>query len=55
MDFALTRQVRALENLGQHGVYVVSVLVTAGFFAIVTGVVTQRNRLAQSSNLRRHF
>jgi osmoprotectant transport system permease protein len=55
IDFLLTRQVRVLENLGQHAVNVVSVLLTAGFFAIVTGVVTQRNRLAESSNVRRHF
>ena len=42
IDFALARQEQVLEGLAQHTVYVVTVLVTAGFFAIVTGVVTRR-------------
>jgi len=47
IHFALARQEQVLEGLAQHTVYVVTVLVTAGFFAIVTGVVTRRNPLAK--------
>ena len=46
-EFALKRQEQVLEALLQHTGYVVSVLVTAGAFAIVTGIVTRRNVLAK--------
>lgn len=47
IEFALDRQEQILEGLAQHTGYVVSVLVTAGVFAIVTGIVTRRNQLAR--------
>jgi len=47
LEFALARQEQVLEALAQHAGYVVSVLVTAGVFAIVTGIVTRRNQLAR--------
>jgi len=47
IDFALSRQEQVLEGLAQHTWYVITVLVTAGLFAIVTGVVTRRNLLAK--------
>jgi osmoprotectant transport system permease protein len=46
-EFALKRQEQVIEGLMQHTGYVVSVLVTAGVFAIVTGIVTRRNVLAK--------
>ncbi len=46
-EFALKRQEQVIEGLLQHTGYVVSVLVTAGVFAIVTGIVTRRNVLAK--------
>lgn len=47
LEFAFGRQEQVLEALAQHVGYVVSVLVTAGVFAIVTGIVTRRNQLAR--------
>ncbi|WP_415274175.1 ABC transporter permease [Aquiluna sp. Uisw_065] len=47
IDFALSRQEQVLEGLAQHTWYVITVLVTAGFFAIVAGVVTRRSTLAK--------
>ena len=47
IEFALDRQEQIVEGLAQHTGYVVSVLVTAGVFAIVTGIVTRRNQLAR--------
>jgi len=47
LEFALARQEQVLEALAQHTGYVVTVLVTAGVFAIVTGIVTRRNQLAR--------
>lgn len=46
-EFALKRQEQVFEGLLQHTGYVVSVLVTAGLFAIVTGIVTRRNVFAK--------
>ena len=46
-EFALKRQEQVLVALGQHTGYVVTVLVSAGLFAIVTGIVTRRNVLAK--------
>jgi osmoprotectant transport system permease protein len=46
-DFALARQDRVLTGLAQHTGYVVSVLVSAGLFAIATGVLTRRSQLAK--------
>lgn len=50
-DFALARQEQVLEGLAQHAGYVVVVLVTAGIFAIVTGIATRRNQLAKELSL----
>lgn len=47
IDFALGRQEQVLEGLAQHTGYVVVVLVSAGLFAILTGVITRRNQLAR--------
>ena len=47
IDFALARQEQVLEGLAQHTGYVVTVLVSAGLFAILTGVVTRRSQLAK--------
>jgi len=57
LEFAFGRQEQVLEALAQHVGYVVSVLVTAGVFAIVTGIVTRRNQLARelAYPLRRSF
>ena len=46
-EFALSRQDRVVEGLVQHTGYVVTVLVAAGFIAVVTGVLTRRNQLAK--------
>lgn len=50
-DFALSRQDSVLEGLVQHTGYVVSVLVTAGVLAVVTGTLTRRNQLAKELSL----
>lgn len=47
VEFALKRQEQVLEGLAQHTGYVVSVLVSAGIFAIATGIVTRKNTLAK--------
>lgn len=47
IEFALKRQEQVLEALGQHAGYVVTVLVSAGFFAVVTGVLTRQSLLAK--------
>ena len=50
-EFALSRQDSVLEGLVQHTGYVVSVLVTAGVLAVVTGTLTRRNQLAKELSL----
>ena len=46
-EFALSRQDSVIEGVVQHTGYVVTVLVAAGFIAVVTGVLTRRNQLAK--------
>ena len=50
-EFALSRQDSVLEGLVQHTGYVVSVLVTAGVLAVVTGTLTRKNQLAKELSL----
>lgn len=50
-EFALSRQDSVIEGLVQHTGYVVSVLVTAGILAVVTGTITRRNQLAKELSL----
>lgn len=50
-DFALSRQDSVIEGLVQHTGYVVTVLVTAGVLAVVTGTLTRRNQLAKELSL----
>ncbi len=50
-EFALSRQDTVLEGLVQHTGYVVSVLVTAGVLAVVTGTLTRRNLFAKELSL----
>ncbi|HEY7796391.1 MAG TPA: ABC transporter permease [Microbacteriaceae bacterium] len=50
-DFALSRQDSVIEGLVQHTGYVVTVLVTAGILAVVTGTLTRRNQLAKELSL----
>jgi osmoprotectant transport system permease protein len=50
-DFALSRQDSVIDGLVQHTGYVVSVLVTAGVLAVVTGTLTRRNQLAKELSL----
>ncbi len=50
-EFALSRQEQVIEGLVQHTGYVVSVLVTAGIIAVVTGTLTRRNQLAKELSL----
>jgi osmoprotectant transport system permease protein len=47
INFAIARQSQVFDGLIEHTGYVVSVLVTAGSFAIVTGIVARRNLLAR--------
>ena len=51
IEFTLSRQDKVLEGLVQHTGYVVSVLVTAGVLAVVTGTLTRRNQLAKELSL----
>lgn len=51
INFAIARQSQVVDGLIEHTGYVVSVLVTAGVFAVVTGVVTRRNALARELSL----
>ena len=50
-EFALSRQEQMIEGIIQHTGYVVSVLVTAGVLAIVTGIATRKSQLAKELSL----
>jgi osmoprotectant transport system permease protein len=50
-NFALSRQPQVVAGLAEHTVYVVTVLVSAGSFAVLTAILVRRNLLARELSL----
>lgn len=50
-EFALSRPEKVIERVIQHTGYVASVLVTAAFLAVVTGILTRKSQLAKELSL----
>lgn len=46
-NFAIARQSQVIDGLIEHTLYVAAVLVSAGVFAVATGVVTRQNPFAR--------